>query len=60
MEVDPPSRPMKPRTTWPGLNVAGMNVGMVCFSTKASSSSWVSHSPRLPEACFSSSRPTSM
>ena len=28
-EVEPPSRPMTPRTTWPGSNVAASNFGIV-------------------------------
>ena len=68
LEVEPPSRPMTPRTTCPGSNVAGTNLGIAYVVLKSASSSGVfasggpALSPRRalrPVVMYSRSAPTS-
>jgi hypothetical protein len=60
VDVEPPSTPTQPRTTSPGVKVAGVNFfGLYC-SRNAASSSAVLLSPCPPAAAFSSRRPIVM
>ncbi len=62
VDVEPPSSPIKPLTTSPGLNVAGVNFGILYLSLKVSSSASSLYRPPPPESFisffFSSALPT--